>query len=236
MTRCDPTFQLAFLFHDDVELLSQVLPRTLAAFTEGTCETYEVLLHCDGTPPDVFAQLPSRAAEWGIDELRWRRRERSVASGDPSNNGHRRLLSSRARYLIALEADVVAFRTEASFDPLAAIRGLFERHPNVPVLSTVADSWQWAWKLSDLGQPIEAGVRSTNRLSAHFVAYAVERFLPAAAGFGAMPPSAFAASDYPPPSCTSSDTRLRPTTLVRASAGRTCAASRSGGLCPRRRR
>jgi hypothetical protein len=186
MRRADPMFQIAFLFHDDVELLSRVLPRCLTTLTAGTRESYEVVLHCDGTPPDVFAQLPALAARWGVDELRWRRHARHMASGDPSNNGHRRLFTTRSPYLIVLEADVVAYRTEASFDPLTAIRQLFERHADVPVLSTVGDHWQWSWRLDDLGEPVEAGVRSTNRLSAHFIAYAMDRFLPVAARFGAF--------------------------------------------------
>ncbi|MCW2569543.1 MAG: hypothetical protein JWN54_3640 [Mycobacterium sp.] len=186
MSRTDPTFQVAFLFHDDIDLLTRILPRSLAAFTAGTRESFEVVLHCDGTPPDVFAQLPRLATEWGVDELRWHRRHRHVASGDPSNNGHRRLFTTRSPYLIVLEADVVAYRTETTFDPLHATRQLFERHRDVPVLSTVADSWQWAWRLTDLGAPVEAGVRSTNRLSTHFIAYAMDRFVPAATSFGAF--------------------------------------------------
>ena len=186
MNRTDPTFQIAFLFHDNLELLARVLPRCLDALTADTTESYEVILHCDGTPPEIASKLPALAGQWGVDEIRYRRRARFVSSGDPSTNGHRRLFITRSPYLIVIEGDVVAFRTEASFDPLQQIRRLFERHDDVPILCTVADSWQWTWKLIDLGTPIEPGVRSTNRVSGHFCAYAMDRFMPVAASFGAF--------------------------------------------------
>jgi hypothetical protein len=186
VSRTDPTFQIAFLFHDNLDLLARVLPRCLDALCRGTNESYEVVLHCDGTPSDVVARLPALVAQWGVDEMRYRRRARFVSSGDPGTNGHRRLFTTRSPYLIIIEADVVAYRTEASFDPLRQIRRVFEQHADVPVLCTVADSWQWSWKLSDLGEPIEPGVRSVNRVSGHLCAYAMDRFMPVAETFGAF--------------------------------------------------
>jgi hypothetical protein len=183
MTRTDPTFQIVFLFGHDLDLLSRVLPRCLEALTAGTHESYEVVLHCDGTTTEVAALLPALAAEWGVDEVRYRRRARFLASGDPSNNGHRRLFQTRSPYLIVIEGDVVMYRTDPSFDPLRQIRLLFEQHQEVPVLCTVADSWQWSWKLVDLGEPLQTGVRWVNRVSAHFLAYAMGRFIPAVTAF-----------------------------------------------------
>jgi len=75
-------------------------------------------------------------------------------------------------------------RDDDSFDVLAACRQLFERHPDVPVLSKVNDYDTWSWKLADRGPPIEPGVRSVNRLSTHFIAYDVARFVPVAERFG----------------------------------------------------
>lgn len=184
--RTDPDFQIAFLFHDNLELLSRVLPRCVNALTVGTIESYEIVLHCDGTPPDVVAQLPDFAEQHGVDEIRYRRRARFVSSGDPSTNGHRRLFTTRSPYLVVIEGDVVAYRTEASFDALHRIRRFFECHADVPVLCTVADTWQWSWKLADRGEPIEPGVRSVNRVSGHFCAYAMDRFMPVAERFGAF--------------------------------------------------
>jgi len=134
-----PTFRIGFLFHADLALLERTLPRCLEALTSGTAETYEVVVWCDGTPPEAARQLPERAAAWGIDELVLRRRERFVASGDASNNGHHRFFPTSSPYLIVIEDDVVMYRTEPSFDVLAACRALFERHPQVPVLCKVDD-------------------------------------------------------------------------------------------------
>jgi hypothetical protein len=181
-----PTWQIAFLFHDDLELLSATLPRCLAALTTGTRDSFEVVLVCDGTPDQVAAQVPALLSTWGVDELRVRRRERFIASGDPSNNGHRRLMVTRAPYLIVVEDDVVMYRTEPSFDVLANCRHLFEGHPDVPVLSKVNDYHRWSWRLEDQGADIAPGVRSVNRLSTHFIAYDVPRFAAVAERFGAF--------------------------------------------------
>jgi len=181
----DPTFRIAFLFHSGLDLLKTTLPRCLEALTGGTSQSFEVVLRADGTPADVAEQLPALLDAWGVDELQLRRRRRHLASGDASNNGHRRCFSPRAPYLIVIEDDVVMYRTERSFDVLTACRELFERHPQVPVLSKVNDYDQWSWKLADEGPPIEAGVRSVNRLSTHFIAYDVARFVPVAERFGA---------------------------------------------------
>jgi hypothetical protein len=181
-----PTFRIGFLFHADLALFERTLPRCLTALTSGTAETYEVVVWCDGTPPEVARSLPDRIAAWGVDELVVRRRERFVASGDPSNNGHRRLLSTASPYLILIEDDVVMYRTDPSFDVLASCRALFERHQEVPVLCKVDDFDKWTWRLTDLGEPLAAGVRSVNRVSTHFLAYDVRRFVPVARRFGAF--------------------------------------------------
>ncbi|GGK72393.1 glycosyltransferase family A protein [Mangrovihabitans endophyticus] len=179
-----PTWRIAFLFHADLALFSRTVIRCLDALTNSTSESFEVVVLADGTPEHVADKLPGLATGWGIDELQIRSRKRYVASGDPSNNGHRRMFVPGVRYLVVVEDDVVMYRTEPSFDILAACRELFELHPDVPVLSKVNDYHQWSWKLLDEGPPIEAGVRSVNRLSTHFVAYDVARFVPIAERFG----------------------------------------------------
>lgn len=182
----DPDFRITFLFHTNLDLLSRTLPRCLEALTAGTRESFEVVLHCDGTPPETVAQLAPMLTQWGVDELRVRQRDRHVASGDGSNNGHRRLFDLRSPYLIVIEDDIVMYRTDPSFDALSACRRLFEQHPQVPVLSRVSDYHQWSWELEDKGDEIEPGVRSVNRLSTHFIAYDLRRFLPVANRFGAF--------------------------------------------------
>jgi hypothetical protein len=180
----DPTFRIAFLFHANLDLLTTTLPRCVEALTGATRESFEVVLQSDGTPDAIAAELPAMAHRWGIDEIRLRRRTRHVASGDASNNGHRRLFDGRSPYLIVVEDDVVMYRTDRAFDVLAACRELFERHVDVPVLSKVDDHEQWSWRLRDEGPEIEPGVRSVNRLSTHFIAYDVQRFVPVAERFG----------------------------------------------------
>ncbi len=180
----EPTWRIQFLFHSDLDLLTRTLPRCVDALARSPSETFEVVLLADGTPDDVAVQLPNLLEGWGVDELQLRSRRRYVASGDASNNGHRRFFPLRAQYLVVVEDDVIMYRTEGPFDVLAACRELFERHPDVPVLSKVNDYDQWSWKLTDAGPEIEPGVRSVNRLSTHFIAYDVMRFAPVAERFG----------------------------------------------------
>ncbi|MFI0448043.1 hypothetical protein [Actinomadura sp. 6N118] len=186
-----PTFQIVFLFHQDLSLLRRTMPRCLSALTGNTSETFEVVLHCDGTPPEIAAQLPSLLPEWGIDELRIRRRTGVLAAGDPSNNGHQRFFATAAKYLIAIEDDVVMYRTSGIFDVLRECRELFESHPDVLAIGKVDDYACWSWKLEDLGPPIEPGVRSVNRISTHFLGYDVQRFNWTAGRFGAFMPDVF---------------------------------------------
>jgi hypothetical protein len=181
-----PQWRVGFLFHANLDLFSSLLPRWLEALTVSTSETFETAILADGTPEEVIADLVRLGRRWDIDELHLRERRKFVASGDPSNNGHRRFFATDVPYLIVVEDDVVAYRTEPSFDVLRACRELFERHPDVPVLSKVSDHDQWSWKLAELGAEIEPGVRSVNRLSTHMIAYAVGRFLPVANRFGAF--------------------------------------------------
>lgn len=186
-----PTWRIAFLFHANLDLFRQTLARCVDALTAATSETFEIVVLADGTPDDIARQLPELLDEHGVDEVQLRSRRRHVASGDGSNNGHRRFFPVRAPYLVVVEDDVVMYRTERSFDVLRACRELFERHSDVPVLSKVNDYEQWSWKLADIGPQLEPGVRSVNRLSTHFIAYDVARFVPVAQQYGAFDPDVF---------------------------------------------
>jgi len=182
----DPLFRLVFLFHDDLAVLEQTLPACVHALTDGTRQTFEVVVHGDATPVSAARELLSRQAEWGVDEVRFRTRQRFVASGDRSNNGHRRLFGGRSRYLIVVEDDVLVERVEQSFDPLTALRELFEGLHEVVAVCAMTDHGDWAWHLEDVGPPLADGVRSVNRVATHLIAYDRARFLPVAARFGAF--------------------------------------------------
>lgn len=182
----DPLFQLVLLFHADLQVLERTLPRCLEALTAGTRQTYEVVVHCDGTPVEVAHELLERQQRWGVDEIRFRSRQRFTASGDRSNNGHRRLFGGRSRYVVVVEDDVLVERIDPSFDPLTAWRDLFETHKEIVVACAMADHGDWAWALDDVAPPIAPGLRSVNRVATHLVAYDRRRFLPAAARFGAF--------------------------------------------------
>lgn len=181
-----PTFRIACLFHRHFDVLERTLPRSLAALTSGTSESFEVILQCDGTSSEIAQKVLRAQADWGIDEVRFRSRTRQVASGDPSNNGHRRLFGGHSPYLIVIEDDVWMRRWDTGFDVLGACRRLFEANPDVPVVCKLSDSDTWAWKLRDLGDEVEPGVRSVNRVATHFVAYDLVRFVPTALRFGAF--------------------------------------------------
>jgi hypothetical protein len=181
-----PQFTVAILFHRHLDVLERTLPRSLHALTDSTGEAFEVVLHCDGTPDEIAVEVLRRRALWNVDEVRFRRRAAFVASGDASNNGHRRLFAERARYLVVIEDDVLVAREEPSFDVLGACRALFERYPDVPVICKVSDHDSWAWRLEDVGPDIEPGVRSVNRVATHFIAYDTWRFRPVAERFGAF--------------------------------------------------
>lgn len=181
-----PVFRIVCLFNQHFDVLERTLPRCLDALTTATRETFEVVLHCDGTADDVATRVLASRHGWGVDEVRVRARQQYIASGDPSNNGHQRLFDGRSRYLVVLEDDVWMTVADGGFDVLRAIRELFERHEDVPVMCKVDDHDVWAWKLADVGDPIEPGVRSVNRVATHFIAYDLHRFIPPAQRFGAF--------------------------------------------------
>ena len=182
----DPVFRLVFLFHDDLAVLDRTLPSCVQALTARTRQPFEVVVHGDATSVAAAQALVERQSEWGIDELRFRTRHRFVAGGDRSNNGHRRLFGGRSRFLVVIEDDVLVQRVEPSFDPLTALRGLFEDHPEVVVACSMTDHGDWAWALEDVGPTLSPGVRSVNRVATHLIAYDRSRFLPPAQRFGAF--------------------------------------------------
>jgi len=77
-------------------------------------------------------------------------------------------------------------RREQAFDVLRAVRELFEANPEVTVICKLSDHDVWAWELEDVGEELQPGIRSVNRVATHFIAYDLERFLPAARRFGAF--------------------------------------------------
>lgn len=175
----DITFTIAFIVHTGHEIMGLTIPQNLEALCGSTRERFDVILVADGVTSESDKCRLLRAAEsWGIDEVRFRSRRRNCAGGDPSNNGHFHTLSLKTPYLITLEEDVVVFRLDRSFDVLAEFRGLFERHPRLPIATRMDDSDCWVWKLEDSGREIEPGIPSVNRVASHFLAYATARMVP----------------------------------------------------------
>lgn len=179
-------FRVVCLFHRHIDVLQRALPTCVRALTEGTRQDVELTLHCDGTQPDVAAQVIARQTEWHLDEVRIRRREHEIASGDASNSGHRRLFGGRERYLVVVEDDVWMYRSDPSFDVLTESLRLFQACPDVTAICKLDDHDAWAWKLADAGPSLAPGVRSVNRVATHFIIYDLARFLPAAERFGAF--------------------------------------------------
>lgn len=186
-----PAFTILFVFHKDIDLLEKTLPQTLAALTQNTAVSYEVILVADGTDLSMIERLVPRLENWGVDELRFRRRERFVASGAGSNNAHMHQFKATVPYLIHLEDDILVFNNDPSFDVLRAAIELFERHHNIPVIFKMNDYESWSWKLSDVSAELEPGVRSVNRVSTHFIIYHSARFYAVSKGFGAFDSDVF---------------------------------------------
>jgi len=170
------TFTIGFVCHADLELVDRTIPMNIKSLCEGTKESVDVIVSVDGANAEQKAWYLEAATRWGVDEIRFRSRRRNCAGGDPSNNGHAHLLGAKSPYLITLEGDVGLFNLEGpAFDVLAEFRALFERHPTLPLATRMDDTECWVWPLQDAGPPLEAGIRSVNRVSSHFLVYATER-------------------------------------------------------------
>lgn len=170
---------IVIIFNRDFELLKKTLPQNIRTLGGTGKIAFEVILVADGSSQESLSEMLPWFYSMPIDELRVRRRDRHVASGAPSNNAHLHNFKINSPYLVVLEDDVVLFKTTEEFNPLEAIIALFKRHPNVTVITKMDDHENWAWQLTDLGPPIELGIRSVNRVATHFIAYETERFIKA---------------------------------------------------------
>lgn len=178
-------FTLACAFHDTPRLLEKTLPRAVAALTRPTRHDFEVLLVAERSTVEVTRDLLPRLAEFGVDELRFRRTDRNAFSGAPSNNFHGHHFTTTSPYLVTFTDDTFIQKTDPSFDVLDAIAGTFQRHPELVLLSKVDDHDEWDWPLVDVGPDIEPGTRSVNRVVDQLIAYDTARFAPVARRFGA---------------------------------------------------
>ena len=163
--------------HNSFELMRRTISQNLCALTENTRQSFDVILIIDGFDKVNLEPILPDIRRWGIDEVRLRSRTRNTATGDPSNNGHLRLFTERSTYLLTLEQDVAMFKIDSDFDVLTAIRELFERHTQLKLATRIDDHDCWCWKLKDVAPAFEDGVRSVNRVSSHFLAYHVPRFM-----------------------------------------------------------
>jgi hypothetical protein len=170
-------FTIVFVAHAGHEILERTLPQNLEAICAGTRQRTDVILSVDGYESESVdtGRMLRLARSAGVDEVRFRSRRRNCASGDGSNNGHVHHIVERSPYLLAIEEDVVLFRTDPSFDLLSEVRALFERHPRLAVATRMDDTEDWVWKLAQAGPDFEPGIRSVNRVASHFLLYDVAR-------------------------------------------------------------
>jgi hypothetical protein len=184
-------FTLACAFHDTDRLLALTLPRAIRALTVPTRHEFEVVLVADRSSEEVVARLLPRLADFGVDELRFRRGARAAFSGAPSNNFHGHHFAQRNPYLITFTDDTFIEKEDEGFDVLDAVAADFRSLPDVPLLSKVHDHEEWDHPLVDVGAPIAPGIRSVNRVVDQLIAYDTRRFGPVARRFGAFERDAF---------------------------------------------
>jgi hypothetical protein len=177
-------FTLACAFHDTPRLLERTLPRAVEALTRPTRHDFEVLLVAERSTAEVTRDLLPRLAEFGVDELRFRRTDRNAFSGAPSNNFHGNHFTTTSPYLITFTDDTFIHKTDPGFDVLDAVAALFQRHPELVLISKVDDHDEWDWPLVDVGPDLEPGTRSVNRVVDQLIAYDTARFAPVARRFG----------------------------------------------------
>ncbi len=188
-------FTLACAFHDTARLLERTLPLAIRSLTRPTCHDFEVILVAERSSDDVVAGLLRRLHDLGVDELRFRRTGRNAFSGAPSNNFHGKHFTTTTPYLITFTDDTFVWKTDDEFDVLDATARIFERNPEVVLVSKVDDHEEWAWPLTDVGPEIEPGVRSVNRVVDQLIAYDTRRFAPVAQRFGAWDLDTFTGSE-----------------------------------------
>lgn len=169
------TFKIGFIGHNEYQLMEEVIPNNIRVLTEGTRESFDIVLVLDGVEDEVPHSFASAMYRCGIDEIRMRKRHRNVAGGDPSNNAHYHLFSDETPYFISAECDIAIFRRDKG-DVLRQIRSLFEENPTLPLLFKIDDYTCWAEPLVWLDQNLGAGLRSASRLASHFLAYNTDLF------------------------------------------------------------
>jgi hypothetical protein len=179
-------FTLACAFHNTERLLDKTLPLAIRSLTYPTRHDFEVVLVAERASEDVVTRLLPRLTDLGVDELRWRRTDRNSFSGAPSNNFHGNHFTTTSPYLITFTDDTFIHKTDEDFDVLDATTRIFERNPEVALISKVDDHEEWDWPLEDVGPEIEPGVRSVNRVVDQLIAYDTARFAPVARRLGAF--------------------------------------------------
>lgn len=178
-------FTLLCTFHNSARLLEKTLPLAMRSLTQPTRHEFEVIVVADGSSEDTVRALVPRLKDLGVDELRYRRRDRHVFSGVPSNNLHPNHLKATSPYVVSFTDDAFIWKSDEDFDVLDAATRLFEAHRQVVVVSKVDDNDEWVVPLSDVGPEIEPGIRSVNRVVDHLIVYDTSRFVPVAYRFGA---------------------------------------------------
>lgn len=178
-------FTIACAFHDTSRLLERTLPLAIRSLTRPTRHQFEIVLVADRARDDVVARLLPRLDDLGVDELRFRRTHHHAFSGSPSNNFHGNTFVTTKPYLITFTDDTFISKSDEHFDVLDATVGIFERNPQVVLVSKVDDHDEWDWPLVDVAPELEPGVRSVNRVVDQLIAYDTRRFAPVAERLGA---------------------------------------------------
>jgi hypothetical protein len=184
-------FTIACAFHKDAALLEQTLPLAIRSLTRPTRHDFEVVLVADRSSTEVVAGLLPRLGDLDVDELRFRRTERNAFSGAYSNNFHGHHFTTTSPYLISFTDDSFIWKHDEDFDVLDAVAGVFQRHPEVVLVSKVDDHEEWDHPMVDTGPEIEPGVRSVNRVVDQLIGYDTARFAPVARRFGGFDTDTF---------------------------------------------
>lgn len=177
-------FTLACAFHDAERLLERTLPLAIRSLTQPTRHEFQVILVADRASDQAAARLLPKLAEYGVDELRFRRTDRLCYPGLGSNNFHAHQFTTTTPYLVSFTDDSFIWKHDPTFDVLDAIVGIFDRHPEVTLINKVDDYAEWDPPLR-FGPEIEPGVSSVNRAIDQLIAYHTSRFAPVAREFGA---------------------------------------------------
>lgn len=164
-------FTIAFICGGGYEYFHKILENNIRVLCDNTNESFDLVLFLDGFENYDYEPYIKLAQKHKFNEIILRSRKSNCANGDPSNNAHKHIFSTKTKYLITFESDVAIFKTEKNFDILKKIRETFEANKNIYLLTKIDDFDCWKEKLIFDSKDLCAGVHSVNRVSSHFLVY-----------------------------------------------------------------